>query len=46
VMLAVAVSARASTADPRIEDALFPRLGTSPLPVTPVGVADRWRNIG
>ena len=46
VMLAVAVSARAFTADPRIEVTLSPRLRTSPLPVTPAGVADRWRNIG
>ena len=46
VMLAVAVSAGASTADPRIEVTLSPRLRTSPLPVTPAGVADRWRNIG
>ena len=46
VMLAVAVSARASTADPRIEVTLSPRLRTPPLPVTPAGVADRWRNIG
>src|SRR3954454_4626049 len=45
-MLAVAVSARASTADPRIEVTLSPGLRTSPLPVTPAGVADRWRNIG
>src|SRR3954462_11883659 len=45
-MLAVAVSARAFTADPRIEVTLSPRLRTSPLPVTPAGVADRWRNIG
>src|SRR5580698_2522089 len=45
-MLAVAVSARAFTADPRIEVTLSPKLQTSPLPVTPVGVADRWRNIG
>jgi hypothetical protein len=40
------VSAGAFTADPRIEVTLFPRLRTSPLPVTPAGVADRWRNIG
>jgi hypothetical protein len=46
VMLAVAVSARAFTTDPRIEVTLFPRLRTSPLPVTPAGVADQWRNIG
>src|SRR5208337_679479 len=46
VMLAVAVSARAFTADPRIEVTLSPRLRTSLLPVTPAGVADRWRNIG
>src|SRR5215467_8102936 len=45
-MLAVAVSAHAPTADPRIEVTLSPRLRTSPLPVTPAGVADRWRNIG
>src|SRR5271157_3637078 len=41
-MLAVAVSARAFTADPRIEVTLSPRLRTSPLPGTPAGVADRW----
>ena len=45
-MLAVAVSAHASTADPRIEVTLSPRLRTPPLPMTPAGVADRWRNIG
>jgi hypothetical protein len=45
-MLAVAVSARAPTADPRIEVTLSPRLRTPPLPGTPAGVADRWRNIG
>src|SRR5262249_2034368 len=45
-MLAVAVSARAPTADPRIEVTLSPGLRTSPLPVTPAGVADRWRHIG
>src|SRR5262245_53169995 len=45
-MLAVAVSARAPTADPRIEVTLSPRLRTAPLPVRPAGVADRWRNIG
>jgi len=33
VMLAVAVSARAPTADPRIEVTLSPGLRTSPLPV-------------
>src|SRR5262249_6273053 len=46
VMLAVTVSARASTADPLIEVTLSPRLRTAPLPVRPAGVADRWRNIG
>src|SRR5262245_49731003 len=46
MMLAVAVWARALTADPRIEVTLSPRLRTPPLPVTPAGVADRWRNIG
>ena len=46
LMLAVAVSAGAFTADPRIEVTLSPKLQTSSLPVTPVGVADRWRNIG
>ena len=46
VMLAVAVSARAFTADPKIEVTLSPRLRTTPLPVRPAGVADRWRNIG
>lgn len=45
VMLAVAVSARAPTTDPRIEITLSPGLRTSPLPVTPAGVADRWWNI-
>src|ERR1700722_158075 len=45
-MLAVAVSARAPTADPRIEVTLSPRLRTPPLPVTPAGVTARWRNIG
>ena len=45
-MLAVAESARAFSADPRIEASLSPRLQTSPLPATPAGVADRWRNIG
>jgi len=45
-MLAVAVSARAPTADQEIEVTLSPGLRTSPLPVTPAGVADRWRNIG
>ena len=45
-MLAVAVSARAPTADPSIEVTLSPGLRTSPLPATPAGVADRWRNIG
>src|SRR5215472_8926885 len=39
-MLAVAVSARALTADPRIEVTLSPRLRTSPLPVTPAGPTD------
>ena len=38
--------ARALTADLSIEVTLSPRLRTSPLPVTPAGVADRWRNIG
>ena len=46
VMLAVAVSARAPTADLSIEVTLSPGLRTSPLPATPAGVADRWRNIG
>ena len=46
VMLAVAESAGAFPADPRIEAALSPRLRTSSLPATPAGVADRWRNIG
>jgi hypothetical protein len=46
VMLAVAVSARAFPADPEIEVTLSPRLRTSPLPVMPTEVADRWRNIG
>src|SRR4051812_26227794 len=45
-MLAVAVSAHAFTADLEIEVTLSPRLRTPPLPVTPAGVADRWRNIG
>ena len=45
-MLAVAVSARASTTDREIEVTLSPGLRTSPLLVTPAGVADRWRNIG
>ena len=45
-MLAVAVSAHASTADLSIEVTLSPGLRTSPLPVTPAGIADRWRNIG
>jgi hypothetical protein len=45
-MRAVAVSARAFTADPKIEVTLSPRLRTSPLPVRPAEVADRWRNIG
>src|SRR5262249_28077785 len=46
VMLAVAVLARALTADQEIEVTLSPRLRTSPLPETPAGAADRWRNIG
>ena len=37
-MLAVAVSARASTADPRIEVTWSPRLRTSPWPERPAGV--------
>src|SRR5262245_66375319 len=45
-MLAVGVSARAPTADRPIEVTLSPGLRTPPLPVTPAGVADRWRNIG
>src|SRR3954463_10807996 len=45
-MLAVAAAADALAADPRIEVKLSPRLQTAPLPVTPAGVADRWRNIG
>ena len=45
-MLAVAESARAFPADPEIEATLSPRLRTTPLPVTPAEVADRWRNIG
>src|SRR5215470_14908840 len=45
-MLAVAVLARALTADQEIEVTLSPGLRTPPLPVRPAGVADRWRNIG
>jgi hypothetical protein len=45
-MLAVAESAHAFSADLLIEAPLSPRLQTTPLPVTPARVADRWRNIG
>src|SRR5262245_35309728 len=45
-MRAVTVSARASTAQLGIEVTWSPGLRTSPWPVTPAGVADRWRNIG
>jgi len=41
VMLAVAESAHVFPADLSIEATLSPRLRTTPLPVTPAGVADR-----